>query len=140
MSLLEGIVANYLVHEFPENGLGQNRPLVEVMVRTADTTFTIHARNSAHISIGHFVKLVGAQNACQIWNEAEHQRDSAGFELWRYTQNDDYVVFCFTSDQWNDARFTVSGEMRRYFNIARIVDATRGQLWTVVPMEKQKTT
>ena len=58
-------------YTYPQNGLNESRPLCEVVMKTEGRLAVIHASNGTHISIRHFIAIVGGiEVAAALWEKA----------------------------------------------------------------------
>ena len=103
----------------PADGLGQEFPLADIIIALTKpkAILALHAKNGGHISINHFVKLVGHDASRQMWRMAEKQDvpgvPEDGMQLW-ITKEDDYTVsFAISPDQFE---FNGNDSLREVMN------------------------
>ena len=77
--------ANFMsmMNSMPEKGCENRVPVCEITFVSQGTVHILHARNSAHIHMQHFIRMIGdTATAHQLWQQAEFQTEVNGCQLY----------------------------------------------------------
>jgi hypothetical protein len=109
----------------PKTGHDEDLPIAEIMIllsEPASAVLYLKARNGAHVSMKHFVEMVGCEVAADIWQKAKKHQVEGEMELWEMKgDGDNYqVIFAISQEQFQKG-VSIKEGMDGYFQSQRMM-------------------